>query len=199
MPVGVPGVVADHAEGAVRTDAETLGERALGLLDDHPAAQGGLELLIGKLLNATIDREADGFAMTCRYERLKLVDDAAQPVAYDYSRPLDLATPPPGEEIVQAAFVEAFCHLQRYERRGTFGAWVKEFARNLLKRELARLARAPRTGVVAVSALVAEAALSDPATTTTRWTPPASSDVSVPCRHASRRSRDAGFLVQAVK
>jgi hypothetical protein len=43
--VGVPGVVADHGEGAVHVDAEPLGELALCLLDDDPAVQRGLELL----------------------------------------------------------------------------------------------------------------------------------------------------------
>src|SRR5207302_8307143 len=35
--VGVPGVIAQHPEGAVHVDAEPLGELALGLLDHGPA------------------------------------------------------------------------------------------------------------------------------------------------------------------
>ena len=43
--VGVPGVVAQQREGLVHVQAEPLGEPALGLLDDDPAVQRGLELL----------------------------------------------------------------------------------------------------------------------------------------------------------
>ncbi len=38
-----------HRERPAHVDAEPLGELALGLLDDDPAVQGGLELLGGGL------------------------------------------------------------------------------------------------------------------------------------------------------
>ena len=62
------------------------------------------------------------------------------------------------EEVVQGAFVEAYRHLATYERRGTFSAWVKGFARNLLRRELAQRARLVSTDEEALEGLVAQAA-----------------------------------------
>src|ERR1700684_3732378 len=43
--VAVPGVIAQHVEGAAHVDGEPLGELALGLLDHDPAVQRGLEVL----------------------------------------------------------------------------------------------------------------------------------------------------------
>lgn len=40
------------------------------------------------------------------------------------------------EEVLQAAWVTAYEQLDRYEPRGTFLAWVKGIARNLLREEL---------------------------------------------------------------
>jgi hypothetical protein len=45
--VAIAGVLAQHLEGMVDVDAETLGELAFGLLDDDPAVEGALELLAG--------------------------------------------------------------------------------------------------------------------------------------------------------
>ena len=45
------------------------------------------------------------------------------------------------DEVVQAAFVEAYRQLHTYDLRGTFASWVKGFARNLLRRELSQRAR----------------------------------------------------------
>ncbi len=44
--VASPGVVTQDAERLVHVQAEALGELALGLLDDDPAIQRGLQLLI---------------------------------------------------------------------------------------------------------------------------------------------------------
>lgn len=65
------------------------------------------------------------------------------------------------EEVVQGAFVEAYRNLSRYELRGTFAAWVKGFARNLLSRELAARSRLVSTDVEALDALLAGDALSE--------------------------------------
>jgi RNA polymerase sigma-70 factor (ECF subfamily) len=65
------------------------------------------------------------------------------------------------DEVVQSAFVEAYRNLAAYERRGTFAAWVKGFARNLLKRELAQRARLVSTDQETLAGLVSAAALDD--------------------------------------
>lgn len=65
------------------------------------------------------------------------------------------------EEVVQGAFVEAYRHLSSYELRGTFAAWVKGFARNLLRRELAQRARLVSTDEEVLESLVAQSAVSD--------------------------------------
>jgi hypothetical protein len=46
-----------HRERPAHVDAEPLGELALGLLDDDPAVQGGLELLGGGLAAAHVPLE----------------------------------------------------------------------------------------------------------------------------------------------
>jgi hypothetical protein len=43
--VGLPGVIAQQRERLVHGQVEALGQLALGLLDNDPAVQGGLELL----------------------------------------------------------------------------------------------------------------------------------------------------------
>lgn len=65
------------------------------------------------------------------------------------------------EEVVQGAFVEAYRNLATYELRGTFGAWVKGFARNLLRRELAQRARLVSADEEVLEGLVAQSAISD--------------------------------------
>jgi RNA polymerase sigma-70 factor (ECF subfamily) len=62
------------------------------------------------------------------------------------------------EEVVQGAFVEAYRNLAAYELRGTFAAWVKGFARNLLRRELAQRARLVSTDEEVLEGLVAQSA-----------------------------------------
>jgi hypothetical protein len=55
------GVVAEQPEGPVHVKVQTLGELALGLLDDDPAGQGGLELLGGDVAapHVALLQEAD--------------------------------------------------------------------------------------------------------------------------------------------
>jgi RNA polymerase sigma-70 factor (ECF subfamily) len=65
------------------------------------------------------------------------------------------------DEVVQSAFVEAYRQLHTYELRGTFTSWVKGFARNLLKRELAQRARLVSTDQEALDSLVSSSALDD--------------------------------------
>ncbi|HEX3134877.1 MAG TPA: sigma-70 family RNA polymerase sigma factor [Planctomycetota bacterium] len=65
------------------------------------------------------------------------------------------------DEMVQSAFVEAYRQLHTYELRGTFASWVKGFARNLLKRELAQRARLVSTDQEALDSLVSSSALDD--------------------------------------
>ncbi len=65
------------------------------------------------------------------------------------------------DEVVQAAFVEAYRQLHVYELRGTFASWVKGFARNLLKRELSQRARLVSTDQEVLDGLVSTAALDD--------------------------------------
>jgi RNA polymerase sigma-70 factor (ECF subfamily) len=65
------------------------------------------------------------------------------------------------EEVVQGAFVEAYRNLAAYELRGTFAAWVKGFARNLLRRELAQRARLVSTDEEVLEGLVAQSASSE--------------------------------------
>jgi RNA polymerase sigma-70 factor (ECF subfamily) len=65
------------------------------------------------------------------------------------------------DEVVQAAFVEAYRHLHTYELRGTFASWVKGFARNLLRRELASRARLVSTDREVLDGLVSSAALDE--------------------------------------
>ena len=65
------------------------------------------------------------------------------------------------EEVVQAAFVEAYFNLARYEMRGTFASWVKGFARNLLHRELASRARLVSADLEHLESLLAGQAGSD--------------------------------------
>jgi RNA polymerase sigma factor (sigma-70 family) len=45
------------------------------------------------------------------------------------------------DEVLQAALVAAFQNIRQYERRGTFLAWLKGIARNLLLKELKERAR----------------------------------------------------------
>jgi RNA polymerase sigma-70 factor (ECF subfamily) len=63
------------------------------------------------------------------------------------------------DEVVQSAFVEAYRSLASYELRGTFASWVKGFARNLLRRELAQRARLVATDHEALAGLVSASAL----------------------------------------
>lgn len=65
------------------------------------------------------------------------------------------------DEVVQAAFVEAYRQLHTYELRGTFASWVKGFARNLLRRELAQRARLVNTDQEVLDSLVSSSALDD--------------------------------------
>jgi len=65
------------------------------------------------------------------------------------------------EEVVQAAFVEAYHHLSAYELRGTFASWVKGFARNILRRELSARARQVSTDLETLDGLLATAAVAD--------------------------------------
>lgn len=65
------------------------------------------------------------------------------------------------DEVVQAAFVEAYRQLHTYELRGTFASWVKGFARNLLRRELAQRARLVSTDREVLDSLVSTAAFDD--------------------------------------
>lgn len=46
------------------------------------------------------------------------------------------------DEVLQAAFVACYQNLLKYEPRGTFLSWLKGIAKNLLRKELAELARA---------------------------------------------------------
>lgn len=88
-----------------------------------------------------------------------LVEDLEQEVrgfVAAHASSLDLV-----EEVVQAAFVEAYRHLDDYELRGTFASWVKGFARNHLRRELAQRARLVSTDQEALDSLVAGSALED--------------------------------------
>ena len=65
------------------------------------------------------------------------------------------------DEVVQSAFVEAYRNLHVYELRGTFASWVKGFARNLLKRELAQRARLVSTDQEALDSLVSSSSLDE--------------------------------------
>ena len=83
------------------------------------------------------------------------------------------------DEVVQAAFVTAYHQLVRYESRGTFAAWVKGIARNLLRRELTMRSRLVATDLEALDALLAGGALEEleqssrAAEVRTRSSPPA--------------------------
>jgi RNA polymerase sigma-70 factor, ECF subfamily len=48
------------------------------------------------------------------------------------------------EDLVQQTFINAFQHLDRYERGRDFGAWIKEIARNQARQEIRRCVRADR-------------------------------------------------------
>jgi RNA polymerase sigma-70 factor (ECF subfamily) len=63
------------------------------------------------------------------------------------------------DEVVQSAFVEAYRHLANYELRGTFASWVKGFARNVLRRELAQRARLVSVDTEALDSMVATASI----------------------------------------
>jgi RNA polymerase sigma-70 factor (ECF subfamily) len=65
------------------------------------------------------------------------------------------------EEVVQTAFVDAYLRIEAYQASGTFASWVKGFARNLLRRRLSERARARRTAVETLGALVAKAGLDE--------------------------------------
>ena len=88
-----------------------------------------------RLLVEDLEREVRGF-VAARASSLELVD-----------------------EVVQSAFVEAYRNLSNYELRGTFVSWVKGFARNLLKRELAQRARLVSTDQEVLEGLVSSASL----------------------------------------
>lgn len=88
-----------------------------------------------RLLVEDLEREVRGF-VAARASSLELVD-----------------------EVVQSAFVEAYRNLSAYELRGTFVSWVKGFARNLLKRELAQRARLVSTDQEILEGLVSSVAL----------------------------------------
>src|SRR5580704_17739898 len=59
--VADPGLVAQQAERLVHVQAEALGELALGLLDDDPAVQRGLQLLVQgvAVAHAALVQQAD--------------------------------------------------------------------------------------------------------------------------------------------
>ena len=48
------------------------------------------------------------------------------------------------EDLVQQTFINAFQHLDRYERGRDFGAWIKEIARNEVRQEIRRRLREDR-------------------------------------------------------
>jgi len=60
--VAGPGAVAEQGEGLVHVHPEAFGELALGLLDDHPAIQRGLQLLVQDVAvpHAALVQQADG-------------------------------------------------------------------------------------------------------------------------------------------
>ena len=45
------------------------------------------------------------------------------------------------EDLVQQTFINAFQHLDRFERGRDFGVWLKEIARNQVRQEIRRLSR----------------------------------------------------------
>jgi RNA polymerase sigma-70 factor, ECF subfamily len=74
-----------------------------------------------------------------------------------------LPVPQVVEEIVQDALVCAYERLDDYELRGTFSAWVKGIARNLLLKRLERFARERRDGDAVEQALARLALAESPA------------------------------------
>ncbi len=65
------------------------------------------------------------------------------------------------DEVVQEAFVVVYHNIGNYRPGGTFAAWVKGFARNLLRKRLAERARHVSTDVGALEALLARQADAD--------------------------------------
>jgi len=63
------------------------------------------------------------------------------------------------EEVLQATLVECYEHIGRYEPRGTFLAWVKGIARNLLLKELHARSRYVAVEDDALERMVVESAL----------------------------------------
>jgi RNA polymerase sigma-70 factor (ECF subfamily) len=74
-----------------------------------------------------------------------------------------LPVPQVVEEIVQDAFVCAYERIGDYEPRGTFAAWVKGIARNLLLKRLERYGRERRDGDAVEQALARLALAESPA------------------------------------
>jgi RNA polymerase sigma factor (sigma-70 family) len=70
-------------------------------------------------------------------------------------------TPEMMDELVQATLVTAFERLREYQPTGPFAGWLKGIARNLLRRELARLTRLTQSDLAAIEGLLADAALRD--------------------------------------
>jgi len=70
-------------------------------------------------------------------------------------------TPELMDELVQSTLVTAFEHLGEYQPSGPFAGWLKGIARNLLRRELARLTRLTHSDLAAIEGLLADAALQE--------------------------------------
>ena len=76
------------------------------------------------------------------------------------------------DELVQDAFVAVFEHLGDYQPRGTFTAWVKGHAHNLLRRHLHNLSRGLAHGDAlerGLAALAAAATAEEAAACVTTW------------------------------
>lgn len=69
------------------------------------------------------------------------------------------------EDLVQQTFINAFQHLDRYERGRDLGAWLKEIARNEVRQEIRRRLREDRRLAIYYGHLVQRY---DTATTSTR-------------------------------
>src|SRR5271156_5810119 len=70
-------------------------------------------------------------------------------------------TPEMMDELVQSTLVTAFERIGEYQPTGSFAGWLKGIARNLLRRELARLTRLTHSDLAAIEGLLADAALQD--------------------------------------
>jgi RNA polymerase sigma-70 factor (ECF subfamily) len=55
-----------------------------------------------------------------------------------------LGDPEKTADLVQQVFVDAFLHLDQFQRGRDFGAWIKEIARNRVRQELRSLVREER-------------------------------------------------------